>query len=290
MNFDVNIGNPRQKPHAGRLHSIEAFPSKYVLSRGVSIWLPNDYNPNQPHAVIYMHDGQNLFDPQYAFNEITWAADRSLQKLIDEKKVRPTIIVGIWNTELRYQEYFPLAAFESLPASLKEKIRFKKGNRPLSDDYLKFIVTELKPFIDANYAVHTDAESTFMAGSSMGGLISAYALANYPQFFGGAACMSTHWPLGEELDELAYSSPFIDWLDKKLPPPGKHRLYFDYGTEGFDSTYEMHQEVLVQQLLQNGYRSGFNWITYKAEGAKHHESFWRDRLAIPLQFLLKRTS
>ncbi|MBG0782623.1 MAG: alpha/beta hydrolase [Bacteroidales bacterium] len=289
MNFDVNIGNPRQKPHAGRLHSIKVFPSVYVLPRAITIWLPNDYNVNQPHAVIYMHDGQNLFDSQHAFNGITWDADRAMQKLIDEKKVRPTIIVGIWNTELRYQEYFPLAAFENLPASLKRNIRFKEGNLPLSDAYLNFIVKELKPFVDANYAVHTDTESTFIAGSSMGGLISAYALASYPGIFGGAACMSTHWPLGEELDNTAYSKPFIDWLGANFPPPGKHRIYFDYGTAGFDTSYQLHQKEMDIQMKTLGYIENIDWLSYKAEGDKHNEIFWRERLHIPFHFLLRKT-
>ncbi len=257
------------------------------MSRGVSIWLPDAYKVNQPHAVIYMHDGQNLFDSQHAFNGIIWAADRTLQNMIDENKVRPTIIVGIWNTELRYQEYFPVAAFEKLPAKLRQKIRFNEGNHPLSDAYLKFIVTELKPFIDANYAVDSKAESTFIAGSSMGGLISAYALASYPEIFGGAACMSTHWPLGEELDNTAWSRPYIDWLGATFPPPGKHRIYFDYGTDGFDATYQTHQEEMDRQMEALGYTENMDWMTFKAEKHKHNEIFWRERLHLPLHFLLR---
>ena len=288
MNLSVDISQLREYPKAGWMHSIKCFKSEYVNTRRVDIWLPEHYNPDTKHSVVYMHDGQNLFDSELSFDGQTWAADTTLQRLINESKVVPTIIVAIWNTKLRYQEYFPLAAWEGLAANQRKKIKFNNTAKPLSDDYLHFIVKELKPFVDANYAVHTKAESTFIAGSSMGALISAYALASYPEVFGGAACISTHWPLGEELDNLAFSAPFIDWLAKKLPPLRTHRLYFDFGTDGFDSTYSLHQEVLDKKLEQKGYAFGSNWITYKAEGAKHHESYWRERLAIPMQFLLKR--
>ncbi|MDA3942982.1 MAG: alpha/beta hydrolase-fold protein [Bacteroidetes bacterium] len=289
MSLSVHFGYQRQHPQAGKLHSVAMFPSEYVEARRIDVWLPNKFDHSKKYAVLYMHDGQNLFDSEYTFNGISWAADRAMQKLIDEEKVRPTIIVGIWNTDLRYQEYFPVAAYEKLPAALKRKIHFKNGNSPLSDAYLKFLVTELKPFIDANYAVQTDADSTFIAGSSMGGLISVYALASYPDIFGGAACLSTHWPLGEELDNTAFSKPYIDWLGTKLPSPGKHRIYFDYGTDGFDTTYQIHQEEMDRQMSAIGYSVGKNWLTYRAEGDKHNEIFWSERLHIPLHFLLRKT-
>ena len=102
-----------------------------------------------------------------------------------------------------------------------------------SDNYLKFLVEELKPFIDATYRTLPGAEDTFVMGSSMGGLISAYAVAEYPDVFGGAACMSTDWNVAE--------GAFAGWLENHLPDAGSHRIYFDHGTETYDASYGPYQ-------------------------------------------------
>ena len=119
---------------------------------------------------------------------------------------------------------------------------------------------------------------TLVMGSSMGGLISLYAISEYPQVFGGAGCVSTHWPIGgyELVDEMA----------QILPDPATHRLYFDFGTETLDSTYEPFQHRMDDRLREAGYVEGVNWVTYKFEGAEHSERSWRERVHIPLEFLL----
>lgn len=119
--------------------------------------------------------------------------DETLEKLIREKKARPAIVVGIWNTDRRFAEYLPEAPFNAFPDSLKAIFQKEYGAAPLSDAYLKFLVEELKPFIDQQYRTLTAAEDTYIAGSSMGGLISLYAICRYPNIFGRAACLSTHW-------------------------------------------------------------------------------------------------
>jgi predicted alpha/beta superfamily hydrolase len=149
----------------------------------------------------------------------------------------------------------------------------------LGDPYLKFIVQELKPFIDSSYWTLPAMADTFLMGSSMGGMVSAYALCEYPEVFGGAACLSTHWP--------AVQGKMANYLADRLPDPQSHRLYFDYGTETVDAQYEPFQRVVDDVLRAKGYVEGNDWVTRKFCGEDHSEQAWRRRVDIPLRFLLK---
>ena len=147
-----------------------------------------------------------------------------------------------------------------------------------SDEYLKFIVTELKPFIDANYATAANLSNTFIIGSSMGGLISLYAASEYPEVFGGAGCVSTHFPLGEGV--------ILEYMKKHLPSPKNHKIYFDYGTETLDAQYEPYQTEADKIMKKKGYKKDKNWITRKFPGEEHSEKSWRKRVDVPITFFL----
>ena len=112
----------------------------------------------------------------------------------------------------------------------------------------------------------------------MGGLISLYAISEYPQVFGGAACLSTHWPAGE--NEL------VDEMAARLPDPGTHKLYFDYGTEGLDAFYGPYQKRMDEYLRKAGYVENQNWMSLQFAGADHSEKAWRERVEISLLFFL----
>jgi predicted alpha/beta superfamily hydrolase len=112
----------------------------------------------------------------------------------------------------------------------------------------------------------------------MGGLISLYAVMEYPEIFGGAACISTHWP--------AVDGIFIEYLPGKLPNPTSHKLYFDHGTINLDSLYQPLQERVDMIVAAHGFTRGQNWLSLQFEGADHNEASWRDRLHEPLLFLL----
>lgn len=290
--MNINISDKSNPfPKYGCLHSILSFPSEFVVHRRVDIWVPENYNPRQRYAVLYMHDGQNLFNPSVGFHGQIWAVDQALQPLIDEGKVNNTIVVGIWNTPYRYQEYLPEPAFYLLQEGMQQLIRSEHNNpglKPMSDAYLRFIVKELKPFIDNHYPSEVTPQHTSIMGSSMGGLISAYAIACYPEVFGGAACVSTHWPLSLHLNDPSLSLPFIDWLTQSLPKAEDHKIYFDYGTETIDAFYEPHQSIMDERMQQLGYQWQKNWITFKDEGAPHSESAWKKRVHLPLEFLLSK--
>jgi len=260
------------------------FNSKYIPNRNIDIILPPNYSSNLKYPVLYMHDGQNLFDPSTSFIGVDWGVDKTLEWLVKENKIRPAIVIGIWNNGERISEYMPQKAYEMLTKNKADKFskyykeKFQNDISIYSDNYLKFIVEELKPFIDSEFNTLTNQENTFIMGSSMGGLISAYAMSEYPNIFGGAGCLSTHWLAGEGI--------VIDYLKTNLPNPKNHKFYFDYGTETLDREYEPYQQKMDRVMKKFGYEKDKNWVTYKFEGEEHSERSWRKRLYIPMSFLL----
>lgn len=280
---------------AGTIVDLGIVKSQYVDPRRVVVWLPPHYNTSGPkYAVLYMHDGQNLFDKATASYGMEWEMDEHLSKLIEEGKARPTIVVGIWNTPKRLQEYVPSKAFDGLPATYRDKVRALYGGDPLSDGYLKFIVRELRPLINRRFNVKTDRDNTAIMGSSMGALVSLYAIDEYPSIFGSAGMMSTHWPLfmkpdGQSVSQEEYevvSSAFEHYLAPALPDPRTHRLYFDHGSETLDAIYKRYQDRVDAVVERRGYKQGANWLTRSFPGQKHNEISWASRVEIPLQFLL----
>lgn len=267
-------------PGGGVLERYAGFPSAFVAPRHVDVWLPPGYDPQgaDRYPVLYLHDGQNLFDPKTSYTGVPWGVDEALAGLAREGKVRPAIVVGIWNTARRVAEYMPQKA-----AAIRNTAQLKGMPRPSADDvvsdaYLKFLVQELKPFIDARYRTRPGPADTLVMGSSMGGLISVYALCEYPGIFGAAGCLSTHWPAGDGV--------VIEWLKTHLPDPRTHRIYFDFGTATLDASYEPYQQRMDAVMRAAGYTEGQNWVTRKFPGAEHNEKAWRKRLDVPLLFLL----
>lgn len=275
--------------------------SDYVDSRNVHVWLPEQYEElkqkGEKLAVVYMHDGQMLFDSNKTWNKQEWGVDEVANQLITDGKTKPFIVVGVDNggKSLRHSEYFPQKPFEALPKSYQQELYKAKrdehtplfGEKVKSDGYLKFLVKELKPFIDKTYAVKTDKDNTFVMGSSMGGLISMYAISEYPDVFGAAACISTHWPGIFSLDNNPIPAAFFDYLSTSLADGKDHRIYFDYGTETLDSLYPGLQKQADEVIKTRGYNTG-NWVTRKFVGAAHTEIDWNKRLHIPLTFLLAK--
>jgi predicted alpha/beta superfamily hydrolase len=256
-------------------------PSANVAARNVDVWLPPGYGkePARRYPVLYMHDGQNLFDPATSYAKVDWAIDEVMTGLIEKGQVREAIVVGVWNSPRRLQEYMPQRAVASAARFEVPGVNIKPGDI-ISDSYLAFLVQELKPFIDATYRTLPDRANTSIMGSSLGGLISQYALSKYPDVYGGAGCVSTHWPVGEGIA--------LEDFGKHLTDPATHRYWFDFGTETIDAEYEPYQKSADEMLRKAGYVEGKNWITRKFEGAEHSEKAWRLRVDQPLVFLLGR--
>jgi enterochelin esterase-like enzyme len=198
--------------------------------------------------------------------------------------IQPAIIIGIDNTTNRLGDYLPLKPFDT-PKGQAFLIKLKEERSKelemldfVADRYLTLIVDEIKPRVDADFRTLSRRESTFVMGSSMGGLISLYALVEYPHIFGGAGCFSTHWPI---LDE--FTAPY---LRDHLPEAGHHKLYYDHGTVDLDGEYAPFQHEVDQIMLDKGYTPGKDWLTKIALGADHSERAWRSRIHIALRFFL----
>ncbi|RAK66703.1 alpha/beta hydrolase [Hymenobacter edaphi] len=274
----------------GRVEHLADFPSKFVKPRHVDVWLPADYpRPGRRYAVLYMHDGQNLFHPASSYGGVAWEVDSTLARLQLRGAVRPdVIVVGVWNTDRRFREYCPARPYQLLSAARRAQLA-QEGllpGPPQSDEYLRFLVQELKPYVDGHYQTDKRRQSTFIGGSSMGGLISLYAAVEYPQVFGGAACLSTHWPLSLQDNPSDFTSACLRYLGQRLPAKGRRpRLYFDFGTATLDARYEPHQLRIDSLLRAKGY-TGRDWLTRKYEGAAHSEASWKKRFEVPTRFLL----
>jgi predicted alpha/beta superfamily hydrolase len=284
------------KPIAGKIERIDSLSSKFVTARNIDIWLPDGYSKEKKYPVLYMHDGQMLFDSSITWNKQSWDVDDVTGSLIQQNKIVEVIVVGIWNGGItRHPDYFPQKAYESLTATEKDTIvaqlqragRTKEVFKPQSDNYLKFIIQELKPIIDSEYSTYTDQSHTFIAGSSMGGLISMYAICEYPQVFGGAACLSTHWPGVWTVENNPIPNAFVNYLSNNLPSPKNHRIYFDYGNQTLDALYPSLQKKVDVVMKEKGFGKK-NWITKFYPGENHSEQAWKKRLHIPLLFLLKK--
>lgn len=287
------------KPRAGRIIRHESFPSIYVKPRNVDIWLPDNYSSEKKYAVLYMQDGQMLFDSTTTWNKQEWGVDEVLSALMLENKIQDCIVIGIWNGGTgRHAEYFPQKPFGTLTKSEQDSVygSSRSGGRSvfsgqpiISDQYLLFLTSELKPFIDSTYSTIKDRAHTFLAGSSMGALISLYALCEYPDVFGGAACLSTHWPGIFSLGNNPVPHAFISYLAKALPKSSHHRIYFDHGTETLDSMYPDLQAQVDSIMHKKGYTAE-HWMSRIWPGQDHSEKSWKSRLSVPILFLLKNNT
>jgi predicted alpha/beta superfamily hydrolase len=274
-------GTLRTLPELASRHSLPRTRSG-VAPRRIDVWLPPGYetDADRRYPVLYMHDGQNLFDPKTSYGGVDWGVDEAMTRLIAAGAVRPAIVVGIWNSPQRFAEYMPQKAVtrdqvstgvDAFPPIARDTL--------LGDAYLRYLVEEVKPTIDREFRTRPGREDTFVMGSSMGALISLYAIAEYPQVFGGAAAVSTHWPAGDGV--------VVDWFGAHLPDPRTHRLYFDHGTATLDAGYAPYQQRMDALLRTHGWQEGAHWTSHVYPGAEHNEQAWRSRVEVPLRFLLR---
>ncbi len=244
--------------------------------RHVEIWLPPGYDDAQAtrYPVLYMHDGQNLFDPRIANTGVDWGVDESVVRLAERGVIPPIIVVGVWSTASRAEEYSP---WHDAP------------------DYARFLIEELMPRVDREFRTRTGRASTAVMGSSMGGLLSYYLVTHHPDVFGACGCVSTHFPLSEAVAARVLKLPPIGEADTTpyvrldiesglRVPPGA-RYWFDYGTLGLDSAYAPTHEAVRTWLLGQGLVEGRDFVVRAYEGATHNEASWRARLDDVLTFL-----
>ncbi len=282
------------QPEFGRIERLANFSSTHVDARHVDVWLPENFDAlkaaGQRFKVLYMHDGQMLFDARSTWNKQAWHVDRTLTRLMKSGQLAPTLVVGVWNNnKFRHSEYFPQKFLQHMRSEPRAEL-IQKGlqGKPQADAYLRFLVEELKPTIDARYPTHTDAAHTAIMGSSMGGLISVYAMNEYPQVFGGAAGLSTHWIGGHTPNAHMPLAAYV-YLRDHLADPSTHKLYQDHGTTELDALYAPYQVFVDQLARDRGYTeqgAAPNFMTRVFSGTGHNERAWADRLEMPVLFLL----
>jgi Putative esterase len=277
------------KPASGKIIRWENVSSSDIMGRNVDIWLPDGYSPSIKYAVIYMHDGQMLFDSTNNWNKQEWMVDEVMTHLLKEGRVRNVIVVGIWNNGLyRHAEYYPEKSMRYIDKVMGDSIiHSEPQGKCLSDEYLSFLVKVVKPRVDSTFSTLADKANTFIMGSSMGGLISMYAICEYPGVFGGAACLSTHWPGYLKSFNTSIPESFAEYINANIPSPVDHRIYFDHGTVGLDSLYGVWQTKIDEIMRLKGYGQR-NLMSITISGANHSEKAWSNRLDIPIFFLLNR--
>jgi len=229
-----------------------------IKPRDVVVWLPPSYETSaeKRYSVLYVHDGQNAFDPTTSFLGVDWQIDETADRLIRVGKMQEVIIVAISNTGDRRQEYSDTA----------------RGRA-----YMKFVVEKLKPFIDKTYRTRPEREHTAVMGSSLGGLISFLLLWNYPEVFSQAACLSPAFAF-QEIDATR--------LVQQHSGPDKHvRIYMDNGGIGLEMQLQPGCEKMLAALQEKGFKLGHNLEWFRDPDAEHNERAWSKRVWRPLLFL-----
>ena len=275
----------RASTELGSIEKFYDFQSSYVDNRPIYIWLPPDFYLNKKHDLLIMHDGQNLFDGSKTWNGQEWELDEWASKLILENELSSFIIVGIHNSgEKRWSDYFPEKAFPSVANSNYLNEKTPELN---ADLYLKYIVNEVIPFVEGKYLKSSNKFKIIIGGSSMGGLISMYAVFEYPKVFDGAICMSTHWPGAFVTDNNPLPDAIFKYMSENIPLSKKNKFYFDYGNKGLDEYYPQYSKVIDSLFLNNGY-SKRNYKNLFFENHWHSEEYWAKRVQIPLKFMLNK--
>lgn len=235
--------------------------------RTLIVYLPPGYDERQAYPVFYLQDGQNIFDDSTAYAGVSWNAAETADRLILEEKMPPLIMVGIYCiAETRWEEYSPIWD----PA-------IRKGGD--GDRYGRFLVEEVKPFIDKTYATRQDR--TGIGGSSLGGLISLYLCASYPEVFSRCAALSP--VLGWKNKWLLRHFPKGTWLKDK-------RIWFDMGTEEGKDIEVFGQGInwirdFKEYLDRHELACGRDYCYQEVAGGRHHERDWAKRFDEVLLFL-----
>jgi enterochelin esterase-like enzyme len=226
-----------------------------------------------------------LFDARLTWNGKAWGVADAVAQLMRDGKMPPTIIVGIGsNGPQRFSEYFPEKALGFMQEPTRSRfISEALQGRPQADNFLRFMVQELKPAIDGKFETLPGREHTIAMGSSMGALISLYAICEYPDVYGAAGCLSTHWT-GTFEKNATIPLALFEYLQGHIPDPARHRIYFDHGTETLDAMYGEPQAFADLLFREKGYGDR-NYLSRTFPGAAHSEEAWAKRVSIPLAFL-----
>lgn len=236
-----------------------------IQDRDLIVWLPPGYETdrNRRYPVLYMHDGQNVFDPVTSAFGVDWSIDETANDLIKKKSIAPIVVVGIYNTGDRMKEYTP-------------------GDKGTA--YMDFIVKTVKPLIDSTYRTKPDRKNTIVGGSSAGGIISFMLVWEHPDIFSKAICMSP-----------AFKTPTSmgagwDYAKVVATSTGKKKdvfFYIDNGGVGLESQLQPGVDEMITALKSKGYQEGKDFSVVIDPTAKHSEADWAKRLPNALKLVFK---
>jgi predicted alpha/beta superfamily hydrolase len=254
----------------GRIRFHQRFPSRYLSTpRDIVVYLPPGYEEGARCPVLYLQDGQNLFDPATAFAGQDWRADVTADALIRCGAIEPLLIVGVYNTGVRrISEYTPT-----------KDSRRRKGGK--GDRYAKMMARELKPFIDQQYRTRRGPAHHGVGGSSLGALVALETGLLYPSVFG----------------RMAILSPSVWWDNRSILDmvrayrhDSRPRIWLDSGTEEGDAPEQVIRDLrmLRDALIEKGWREGIDLRTCEVAGAGHNERAWGARFDDVLRFLFPR--
>ncbi len=253
----------------GRVLTYAAFPSRIVKPRDVHVYLPPGYEREtfRRYPVLYLQDGQNVFEKGDL--GVGWLVHETADALVEAGRIEPFIVVAVANTAARREEYTPTA------------IEWKVGDGPISKGggkanlYGRFLIEELKPFIDRTYRTRPDAANTALGGASLGGLVSAWLALQHPGVFGGVLAVSpaAWWDNSVIVTKIA-----------ALPRKAPVRFWVDIGTlEGENAVSGARR--LRDALAAKGWNRGTDFEYVEQEGGKHDETSWGSRVPGMLTFL-----
>ena len=268
-NKGVAVENPPEHTLTGDFRRHPKFRSRFLPSEHtLMVYRPPGYRDDRVRRfpVLYLHDGQNVFDRTTSATGAEWSVDETAQRLIEAGVIEPLIIVGIYNAgDRRIDEYTPTR-------DSKKKVGGK------ADAYARMLVQEVKPFIDRRYRTLRSAPNTGLGGSSLGGLLTMHLGLRFPTVF----------------NRLAVLSPSVWWDDRAivrevdaLPAKLPLRIWLDAGTsEGAEVTRD--SRMLRDALVRKGWVEGQDLTYLEAEGGGHNEQSWATRVEGVLRFLFPR--
>lgn len=240
------------------------FSDDFVKTRDLIVWLPPGYEENtkEHYPVLYMHDGQNVFDPETANYGVDWQVDETATELITTKQVKPFIVVAINNSQDRSIEYYPRSE--------------------LGEHYMSFVVNKVKPFIDRTYRTKPQREHTAIAGSSMGGIISFGILWQHSDVFSKAICISPALKI-ENYD-------YVSFVETHPMPTRPFKVYIDNGGVGLEKRLQPGINEMLTLLEKKGLESQKEVYWFLDLPAQHNEAAWAKRMPQAIKFIFAETS
>lgn len=235
-----------------------------IQDRDLVVWLPPGYEADSTrcYPVIYMHDGQNIFDPVTSSFGTDWSIDETVDDLIKKKSIEPVIVVGIYNTSDRMKEYTP-------------------GDKGTA--YMNFIVKTVKPLIDSTYRTKSDRRNTIVGGSSAGGIMSFMLVWEHGDVFSKAICMSPAFRNPGALGGWNYVTAVQQSNSRKKDV----FFYIDNGGVGLESQLQPGIDEMIAALKAKGYVEGKDFVFLHDSAAKHLEADWAKRFPSALRLVLK---